>query len=162
MGPPVTYHVNGVQHVSVMAGLGGFDGLYNDPKRGKAKPGHGRILTFALGGTATLRVPPFGHTEPPTPAISVNASRETIRQGKLLYEPHCAMCHGKNAVAGPLPDLRYATKEVHDQFEAIVIGGARAPLGMPSFQDLLTAEQVRAIQAYVLSRARESARPSSN
>jgi PQQ-dependent dehydrogenase (methanol/ethanol family) len=162
MAPPVTYLVNGVQHVSVMAGWGGPDGMYNDSKRGKVRPGHGRILTFALGGTVALRVPAFGHTEPPTPAISINASRETLRQGKLLYDAHCPYCHGANVVAGPLPDLRYATKEVHDQFEAIVIGGARAPLGMPSFQDLLTAEQVRAIQAYVLSRARESARPSSN
>jgi len=47
-------------------------------------------------------------------------------------------------------------------YEAIVIGGARARLGMPSFQDLLTRDQVRAIQAYILSRAQESAKPPSN
>ncbi len=33
--------------------------------------------------------------------------------------------------------------------------------GMPSFREILTAEQVRAIQAYVLARAKQPARPSS-
>jgi hypothetical protein len=51
---------------------------------------------------------------------------------------------------------------VHEHFEEIVLGGARASLGMPSFQKILTAGQVRAIQAYILSRARESATAASN
>ncbi len=42
-------------------------------------------------------------------------------------------------------------------FEQIVRGGARRELGMPSFAEDLTSEQVRVIQAYVLDRARESA-----
>ena len=60
-----------------------------------------------------------------------------------------------SVVAGPLPDLRYATRQVHEQFEAIVLGGARASLGMPPFKDLLKPDQVKAIQAFVLSRAKE-------
>ena len=63
-----------------------------------------------------------------------------------------------NAVAGPLPDLRYATKQVHDQFADIVVGGGRQTFGMPSFHDILTPEQVDEIQAYVLSRAAESSK----
>jgi mono/diheme cytochrome c family protein len=51
--------------------------------------------------------------------------------------------------------LRYSTAGVHQQFEAIVLGGALAPLGMPAFDDLLTSDEVRAIQAYVLARAAE-------
>ena len=117
------------------------------------------MLTFALGGTATLTVRAFGHTEPPTPAITMNASPETVHEGKLLYGGKCAQCHGMDVVAGPLPDLRYATKTVHEQFEAIVLGGTRSLLGMPSFKDLLSADQVRAIQAYILSRANEGANP---
>jgi len=38
-----------------------------------------------------------------------------------------------------------------------VRGGARATLGMPTFGDLLSADQAKAIQQYILSRARESA-----
>jgi mono/diheme cytochrome c family protein len=89
----------------------------------------------------------------------MNASPEAIHGGRLLYGAMCSYCHGADAIAGPLPDLRYASKAVHDQFDAIVLGGARASLGMPSFKDLLTAEQLRAIQAYILSRAAEGAAP---
>lgn len=159
MAPPVTYLVNDTQFVSVMVGWGGADALQNAPNRGSVKPGYGRILTFALGGTAKLSIPTLGHKDPPTPAITMNALPETVHEGELLYGSRCVGCHGADAVAGPLPDLRYATRAVHEQFEAIVLGGARSSLGMPSFKDLLNADQVRAIQAYILSRAREGAKP---
>jgi len=61
-----------------------------------------------------------------------------------------------------MPDLRYATKAVHAQFEAIVLGGTRSSLGMPSFQKILNTDQVRAIQTYVLSRAAEGAKQAAN
>lgn len=157
MAPAVTYLVDGVQYMSVLAGWGGPDGLWNPANAGPVKPGYGRLLTFALGGTATLDPPAFGHTEPPTPAVELNASRATVDEGETLYKTHCMYCHGNDAIAGPLPDLRYATAQVHEQFDAIVRGGARAILGMPSFENQLNADQVRAIQAYVLERARESA-----
>ncbi len=160
VAPPVTYLADGVQYITVMVGWGGGIGLINPPVLGPIKRGYGRILTFAIGGTTTLEVPPFGHAEPPVPAIQMNASQETIEEGRILYDSFCTSCHGVAAVAGPLPDLRYSTAEVHRQFEAIVLGGAREGLGMPSFGDLLTAEQVRAIQAYVLFRATESEMPS--
>ena len=157
MAPPVTYTVDGVQYVSVMAGWGGADGQFNAPNRGRVKPGYGRMLTFALGGTATLAARPYGHTEKPAPAITLTATSEAVHDGGLLYTAQCAGCHGLGAVAGPLPDLRYATKTVHEQFESIVLGGARSRLGMPSFKDLLSAEQVHAIQAYIVSRAKADA-----
>jgi quinohemoprotein ethanol dehydrogenase len=91
----------------------------------------------------------------------MNASPETVHEGKLLYGRNCSGCYGLDAIAGTVPDLRYATRAVHDQFDAIVIGGARLSLGMPSFKDLLTADQAHAIQAYVLSRAAEGATPPS-
>jgi glucose dehydrogenase/cytochrome c553 len=154
--PPVTYLVDGVQYVTVMAGWGGSDALMNIPRSGPVKPGYGRILTFALGRNAVLAARPFGHTAPPVPAIALEATPETVATGARLYAENCFACHGINAVAGPLPDLRYTTAEIHAQFEAIVRGGARAQLGMPAFADRLTSEDVRAIQAYVLARARES------
>jgi len=67
------------------------------------------------------------------------------------------ICHGLNVVAGPIPDLRYASAQTHTQFEQIVRGGARASLGMPGFGDLLSVDQAKAIQQYVLSRAHEAA-----
>jgi len=160
MAPPVTYTVNGVQYVSLLAGWGGPPGMYNDPSWGPAKPGYGRLLTFMLGGTATLKAPAFGHKDPPpAPAIATNTSPRVVHQGELLYGANCAGCHGMNAVAGPLPDLRYASKDILEGIEDIVLGGSRASAGMPSFQKILNAGQVRAIQAYIVSRARLAAKP---
>jgi len=160
MASPVTYMLDGVQYVTVMSGWGGVPGLLNIPTLGAVKPGFGRILTFAIGGTTKLEVPPFGHTSTPKPAIHMTASPDTVHEGRLLYGAHCFRCHGINAVAGSLPDLRYATAGVHKQFSAIVLGGARESRGMPSFKDLLDQTQLCAIQAFILSRAEESAHPS--
>jgi PQQ-dependent dehydrogenase (methanol/ethanol family) len=157
MAPPVTYTVDGTQYVSVMVGWGGAPGSFNAPGSGSVKPGYGRLLTFTLNGTATLKPLPYGHKEPPVPAITTSASPKTIHEGGLLFNSHCAPCHGINAVAGIVPDLRYASKETHQDFENIVMGGARASAGMPSFKNVITPEQMRAIQAYLVSRARESA-----
>jgi len=71
-------------------------------------------------------------------------------------------CHGVNVVAGPLPDLRYATAETHFAFESIVLRGAREPFGMPPFGDLLSSDDAKAIQAYILQRGRESSAPPSD
>jgi len=152
MAPPITYLVNGVQQVTVMVGWGGPEGLANSSVQGDVRPGHGRILTFALGADADFDPPAFGHDGPPEAAISIEATPEVLERGRVLYATNCFNCHGINAVAGPLPDLRYATAEVHAQFAAIVFG-SRSDLGMPSFADRLNADQVRAIQAYVIARA---------
>jgi quinohemoprotein ethanol dehydrogenase len=158
MAPPVTYQVDGVQYVSVLAGWGGPDGLGNDPSWGPVKPGYGRLLTFSLGSNAAFKPLAFGHKEPPpVPTITVDASPQRIRQGEILFDDNCAGCHGSKAIAGPLPDLRYASKETLENIQAIVLGGARAARGMPSFQKLLSADQVKAIQAYIVARAKESA-----
>jgi quinohemoprotein ethanol dehydrogenase len=160
MAPPVTYQLDGVQYVSVLAGWGGSPGLMNDPGWGPVKPGYGRILTFTLNGAATLKVPAFGHKDPPpVPAIATDASPQVVHQGELLYAANCLGCHGIKVVAGPLPDLRYSSKQTMEGIEDIVLGGSRASSGMPSFQKILNAGEVHAIQAYIVARARETAKP---
>jgi quinohemoprotein ethanol dehydrogenase len=153
MAGAVTYLASGVQYVTLMVGWGGTQGLVNPPNHGPMKPGFGRILTFAVGGAAKLSPTPYGHAEPPIPAIRLDTTPAALREGAILYRTYCRFCHGLAAIAGPVPDLRYATADVHRQFDAIVRGGARKSLGMPSFADDLDASQVRAIEAYVLSRA---------
>ena len=162
MGAPVAYLLDGVQHITVMVGWGGAPGLSNPSRRGPVKPGFGRIVTFAIGGGAKLNVPPFRDTAPPKPSFQVDATPEIIENGRRLYGTYCNGCHGRNAVAGALADLRYSTTAIHEQFGAIVVGNAREDLGMPSFGDVLTEEQAKAIQAYVLFRAAESANSASN
>jgi mono/diheme cytochrome c family protein len=157
MAPAITYLVDGVQQITLMVGWGGIPGLINAPGRGPSKAGFGRILSFAIGGTSQLEVPPFGHRGPRVPTIRMTASRASTHEGKFLFASLCVRCHGVDAVAGSgVPDLRYASAVVHQQFSAIVLGGSRESRGMPSFKDLLNRDQVRAIQAYVLSRAAAS------
>ena len=159
MAPPVTYTVGGVQYVTVLAGWGGSSGLMNTPAVGAARSGFGRILTFALNGTARLDAPPFGHKDPPVPAITAKQDAGKVHQGLLLFNTHCMTCHGLNAIAGPLPDLRYSTRPILETLDAIVLGGARASAGMPSFKKILDVKDVQAIRAYIISRAQETAQP---
>ena len=55
-----------------------------------------------------------------------------------------------------MPDLRYASADTHASFADIVLGGTRVHAGMASFADLLDPDEVRAIHAYVVRRARET------
>lgn len=155
MAPPVTYLHNGVQHITVLAGWGGGIGGWNPPSLGPVRPGYGRILTLALDADATFSPPAYGLSNSTNPPASVGGPPDpkAVADGQLLYNRFCQSCHGTNAVAGPYPDLRYASPEVHNQFAAIVLGGAREALGMPSFNELLNAEQVERIRVYILSRA---------
>ena len=157
MAPPVTYLIDGVQYVSLLAGWGGGAGLFNAPGAGRVKPGYGRILTFTLGSNAALERTPYGYKNPPAPVFAVQASPQIVREGGLLFNAQCARCHGMNAVAGPLPDLRYASRETMERIEEIVLGGSLASAGMPSFAEILNPGQVKAIKAYIISRALESA-----
>ncbi len=152
---PVTYRVDGVQYVTIAAGWGGSFALSGGRAAAKAGVmGSGRVLTFALDGTAAVppgRAPP---SAPPVPAIEWTASGAELREGGALFHRYCAVCHGVHAVGGGvIPDLRYASREVHGSFVAIVLGGTRMSQGMPSFADVLDEPRLRAIQLYVLSQA---------
>ena len=77
-----------------------------------------------------------------------------IRAGEILFTRYCFYCHGVGAVSSSsVPDLRYLTALTNQQFEAIVLGGARQGAGMPSFHDALKPDQLKTIQAYILDRA---------
>ncbi len=80
-----------------------------------------------------------------------------MHAGALLFNSHCFLCHGLNAVAGSLPDLRYSNKAVLDSLPSIVLGGARESGGMPSFKRILSEKEVAAIRAYIIARAQEAA-----
>ena len=161
MAPPVTYTVDGTQYVTVLAGWGGAAGLMNSPAMGAVKSGYGRMLTFALYGAVVLKPLPFGHTGPPVPVVTKKQEPRAVHEGALLFNSHCFFCHGLNAVAGPLPDLRYSSKEVLHSFQSIVRDGARVSDGMPSYKNILTVKEVAALRSYVIARAQESVKPPS-
>jgi quinohemoprotein ethanol dehydrogenase len=156
--PPMTYTVDGVQYISVVNGWGGPQVLGNRPP-GHGNVGPGKVLTFKIGGTLTL--PPFQRVVRPVPmpTFKLAATSAEVEQGRILFANFCSRCHGGDVVSGgSVPDLRYAAEGTHAMFEDIVLGGARREFGMPSFMGDLTSPQVRLIHAYVLERARESAK----
>lgn len=57
------------------------------------------------------------------------------------------------AVSGGLvPDLRKSDEAHRNLFQQIVLDGVLRPLGMPSFKDTLTPDEVEKIKLYVMSR----------
>ncbi|MFQ5417888.1 MAG: PQQ-dependent dehydrogenase, methanol/ethanol family [Myxococcota bacterium] len=150
MAPPISYAVDGVQYIAVMAGIGGTPALnYLDLDY----VNEGRLLAYKLGGRAPL--PPVkprkpGHVDAPPPT----AAPETVAAGAVLFSTHCGRCHGMQAKGtGFLPDLRHSARDVHNSWDAIVLGGAFESRGMASFRDLLDAEDSAAIHAYVIAEA---------
>lgn len=160
MAAPVSYTVAGEQFVSVAVGWGGHYGLEWGALARKASgdlPNVSRVLTFKLGGKAVLpeawRLPP----QPEPARVAVAQSPEIVARGRLLFTENCAACHGGGAVSGGvLPDLRYASADVHARWREIVLGGQLLGQGMPSFRGKLAEPDVEAIRAYVVRRARDT------
>jgi len=154
MAAPITYSVDGEQYVTFMAGWGGafstFAGALS--LRAGVQP-FSQVLTYKLGGTATLREPAPPANAPEPPALTADA--QTVAAGAALYDGNCSQCHGIHAVSGGvLPDLRKLTAEKHQMFLGILYGG-RVPDGMPSFADNLKPEQVEQVHQYLIKRAHD-------
>jgi quinohemoprotein ethanol dehydrogenase len=145
---PITYELDGIQYVAVLAGWGGS---YAVSGRGREVV-PGRLLVFVLGGTGSVSPAEPAGRAPPTP-ISFAATEEQIAMGATLYAQSCAICHGAGAESGSgIPDLRYSSVETYEQFHSIVLDGARQDRGMPGFARTLSGEQADAIRVYLLER----------
>ncbi|HKY92388.1 MAG TPA: PQQ-dependent dehydrogenase, methanol/ethanol family [Nevskiaceae bacterium] len=153
MAGPMTFEVNGEQYVTVMAGWGGVFPLIGGAisNHAKVRP-EARVLTFKIGGTATL--PPPKHEPVPLPELQApKADDKQLARGAALYNEKCGVCHGLNVVGGGIiPDLRYLTPDKHAIFAGIV-AGAKADRGMPSFAGRIPQEDVEAIRQYVIARS---------
>jgi quinohemoprotein ethanol dehydrogenase len=156
---PVSYSENEKQHIVVPVGAGsGMQFAYPSFHAGKKARGTTRLMSFSLDGKAVM--PSTQYVERELPELPpLKAGPEAIERGHELFSSEgCSGCHGKSAVAragGTVPDLRYTTQEVYQQWNGIVIGGARLAKGMPGFD--LSAEDAQAIRAWVLSTAYELA-----
>ena len=152
---PVTYTVDGEQYVSVLAGWGGvFSLIAGDAAKATGQRHVGRMLTFRIGGTAELpKLDPVAALPKPQP-VPASATAKVIAEGTELYAANCNHCHGIGAVGGGvLRDIRYSSKEVFDRYEEIVLKGELKALGMPAFGHKLSASDLDAIKAYLLSEA---------
>ena len=144
---PISYAVDGEQYIAVSAGWagsliiigGGLAAIHDAPAR---------MLVFKLGGTATLPQIEPRAVPPPPPQT---ASADTVARGEAAYNKTCRICHGGGLISGGMiPDLRFMSAQTHQQFEAIVLGGARANQGMASFADVVSVDDAEAIHAYII------------
>lgn len=157
VAPPVTYEVDGVQYVAVLAGWGGVNITSGDARTSAAaKYGNqGKLLVYKIGGTAELqKLALRDQTIPAWPALT--ADDATIRKGEVSFQQHCAFCHGTLAVSpGVIPDLRRSNENTRAHFQDIVRGGMLKDNGMASFADLISEEEADAILSYIQKRAIE-------
>lgn len=153
---PATYAIDGTQYVLLPAGAGGgLQYAYPELHAVDRVQGPTRLIAFRLGGDQHIEMPTISRRPPPD-AIRYEASAADLGRGEALFGEYCAGCHGKNGVGrygGSVPDLRYATADVHDDWHAIVLGGSRNAAGMPA-QDLDAGES-EAVRVYVLSLAEQ-------
>ena len=148
---PVTYLVDGKQYLSIAVGWGGASGQSSKVTE-TVYPGI--IYTFTIGGTAS---PPEYPEIPPKVLISGNITvdQDSISIGQGLYSQNCGRCHGAvGGGGGALPDLAYSSDRIHENFKYITEGSFES-LGMPSFKNKLTSEEIHLIQQYIFNVAKE-------
>lgn len=152
LAAPMTYRVDGVQYVAVQTGWGGGGWGFVPPYAAAYSKGNAnRILVFRIGGGEVPVPADLAALEPAPepPAQLPGVTPETIAMGSGLFTEYCSFCHS-NQPRAPLPDLRRMSQGVHDAFEMIVLEGLLLQNGMPRWDDVFTAEQSKAIHAYLI------------
>ena len=151
MAGPISYELDGVQYVAVLAGFGGAMNQIGYPPGAAALKYQNseRVLVFKLNGAAVSLPPARKRELQPLPAPTTT-DPAVIAHGMSLIG-RCAVCHGFRGIPNGYPDLWNLPPGTHAAFETIVLGGALSYAGMPSFKDALSVDDVKAIQAFVIS-----------
>jgi quinohemoprotein ethanol dehydrogenase len=152
MAAPMTYSINGVQYVAVLAGYGGGElAIPFDPVTAAYKYGNeGRLIVLKVGGSEPTMPPPY--SEVPFPQLPPRPiGGRQIAAGEVLYNRYCSRCHVFGR--GVLPDLRRLDPATHQIFDLIVRGGVYASKGMGRFDDVLSEADVQAIHDYLIDQA---------
>ncbi len=86
--------------------------------------------------------------------VAAAAQQSAVDKGERLYEKYCETCHGEDLQnnSGVAFDLRRLRADEHPRFVNSVTHGKNA---MPSWQGVLSADQIDALWAYIRSRAFE-------
>ncbi len=157
--PPVTYTVDGKQHIAILVGWGGAGAGVG----GSVQAQHGwaykaqprRLISFSLDGHASLPSLPPPQFAKPLKQEDFVVNEMLAAQGRVLYSQHCVLCHGAGAVSGGYaPDLRASSIAVYeDALKDVVQNGSRSAAGMPRFKDLSDAD-LKSVQHFIRKQAR--------
>jgi quinohemoprotein ethanol dehydrogenase len=155
---PISYAVDGQQHVAVLVGYGGSGGVGNPMTRAGWKFGAQmrRLLVFKLGGKAVLaKSAPPDFSVKPVDDPSIKIAEADVKAGRQLYM-RCVVCHGYDLNSGGIaPDLRESQVAMQmDGLWTVLHDGALAPRGMPRF-DNYSRDEVRELHAYIRAGARK-------
>jgi quinohemoprotein ethanol dehydrogenase len=158
VAPPISYRLGGVQYVTVLTGNGAGGGGLFSPENAKYEPDYylpRRVLTFALGGKASLPPRETSAIRPPLADPGFVPNRAMAQLGGRAFG-NCMTCHGFNALAaGSGPNLRTSPVILDAAaFRAIVRDGALVPAGMPAFAEL-DEPTLEAIRHYLRMRAQQ-------
>ena len=159
IGSPITYEIDGVQYVSIMAGWGGAFALTGGYALTDINTQNvGRLLTFALDARQSLAALPKRAMTALAPIASITTA-EMVDQGSALFTQWCAVCHGVGAVGGGgvVVALPMSKPAVFWMYKEIVLDGDYSSRGMPAFGKWLNHDEVEAIRAYILKRRTELA-----
>jgi len=149
---PSTYQIDGEQYVAVSVGGGGVAGLTLSLDQ-RLLPARSRVMAFKLNGTAQLPALPQASGFGDPPALTAH-DRTVADRGEQLFGTYCFRCHSlAGSSKGRVPDLRRLPRTFYDRFNAIVIDGAMASMGMPGFKAVLTSDDGDALKAYLLIEA---------
>ncbi len=144
---PMTYSIEGRQHVAIMTGFGGAYALAGGPAAQGAK----------ISKSGVLRVYTLNRPDVSLELLAERLERtDPVSRGERVFHHYCARCHGAGAVSNDLlPDLRKMTPGTRNNFDAIVRDGIYASRGMPSFGEVLGDEQIKDLQLYLERRSTE-------
>jgi quinohemoprotein ethanol dehydrogenase len=156
---PGTFEIDGEQYVTITTGWGS---AYLLSAGGVAapqpvQPTVGKVVTFKLGATGTIPEVDLQLVEA-TPKADEFGTEAQLANGLVQYARNCTVCHGPFASSsGVLPDLRWSTyTSSADAWKGVVVDGNLQSLGMVSFADVLSEDDVESIRAYVVQQAHNS------
>jgi quinohemoprotein ethanol dehydrogenase len=156
MAAPMSYRVDGVTYVAVMAGWGGGGWAGTDPASAAYKYGNeGRILAFRLDGGPVPLPTPLPPPDPLPAPPPQHARAQQIARGATLYAANCAICHPNTPRSGSA-DLRAMSPGSHAAFDEIVLDGLKVATGMPRWGDVLTRADAAALHAYIIDVAHQA------
>src|SRR5690242_5665395 len=127
MAAPISYELDGVQYIAVLAGFGGAMNAIGFPTGAAALKYENaeRLLVLKLDGTP-VPLPPVRRRELQSLPQPISADAATLAHGRDLFIDRCAACHGfrSRAFAGEAngyPDLWNLPPGTHGVFQAIVL-----------------------------------------